>query len=71
MRNCSLSVGQAPHARVYYDFLDKYVDRRDFEMMYMDTDSSYFAISGEELRDIVRPETARRVRRRRGKLAGD
>ena len=40
----------------YYDFLDKYVDRRDFEYCYMDTDSAYFAISGEELRDVVRPE---------------
>ena len=40
----------------YYDFLDKYVDRRDYEHCYMDTDSVYFVISGEELRDVVRPE---------------
>ena len=31
----------------YYDFLDKYIDRRDFELIYMDTDSNYLAISGE------------------------
>ena len=40
----------------YYDFLDKYVDRRDFELIQMDTDSNYMAISGERLEDIVRPE---------------
>ena len=40
----------------YYDFLDKYVDRRNFEFVYMDTDSAYFAIPGEELRDVVRPK---------------
>ena len=56
---CGIAVYQLAKLRMlefYYDFLDKYVDRRDFEMMYMDTDSAYFAISGEELRDVVRPE---------------
>ena len=28
----------------YYDFLDKYVDRRDFELIHMDTDSLYMDI---------------------------
>ena len=40
----------------YYDFLDKYIDRRDFELIQMDTDSNYMAISGQRLEDIVRPE---------------
>ena len=40
----------------YYDFLDKFVDRRDFELIQMDTDSNYMAISGERLEDVVRPE---------------
>ena len=40
----------------YYDFLDKYVDRRDFELIRMDTDSNYMAISGERLEDVIRPE---------------
>jgi len=40
----------------YYDFLDKYLDRRDFELIQLDTDSLYMAISGEWLEDIVRPE---------------
>ena len=30
----------------YYDFLDKYLDRRDFELIQMDTDSMYVAILG-------------------------
>ena len=40
----------------YYDFLDRYFDRRDFELIQMDTDSNYMAISAERLEDIVRPE---------------
>ena len=40
----------------YYDFLDKFIDRRDFELIQMDTDSNYMAISAERLEDIVRPE---------------
>jgi len=31
----------------YYDCLDRYVDRRDFELVAMDTDSNYLAIAGE------------------------
>ena len=40
----------------YYDFLDSYFDRKDFELIQMDTDSNYIAISGKKLEDIVRPE---------------
>ena len=40
----------------YYDFLDRYFDRKDFELIQMDTDSNYIAISPETLEDIVKPE---------------
>ena len=40
----------------YYDFLDKYFDRRDFELIQMATDSNYIAISAGSLKEIVRPE---------------
>ena len=40
----------------YYEFLDFYLDRRDFELIQMDTDSMYFALSRERLEDAVRPE---------------
>ena len=39
-----------------YDFVDKYIDRRDFELIQMDTDSNYMAVSAESLKDIVWPE---------------
>ena len=48
---CGIAVYQLAKLRMlefYYDFLDKYVDRRDFEYCYMDTDSAYFAISEED-----------------------
>ena len=40
----------------YYDFLDRFVDRKDFELIQMDTDSLYMAISGTSLDEIVRLE---------------
>ena len=39
----------------YYEFLDFYLDRRDFELIQMDTDSMYFALSCEKLEDVIRP----------------
>ena len=39
----------------YYDFLDRYFDRKDFEMIQMDMNSNYMAISAERLEDIVKP----------------
>ena len=40
----------------YYDFFDYYFDRRDFELLQMDTDSLYIAWSGENIDDIVKLE---------------
>ena len=40
----------------YYDFLDKYVDRRHSELIQMDADSMYMALSEENLDDVIRPE---------------
>ena len=40
----------------YFDFLDKYLDRRDFQYCEMDTDSAYIAISGPSVESLVRPE---------------
>ena len=39
----------------YYDFLVKYVDKMDFQMMYMDTDSMYMAITKDKFDDLVKP----------------
>ena len=40
----------------YYDFLDPYIDRRDYEVIQMDTDSMYFALSYDTLKEAVKPE---------------
>ena len=40
----------------YYDFLDYYLDRRDYELIQMDTDSLYFAFSYDTLEEAVKPE---------------
>ena len=40
----------------YFDFIDKYLDRSDFQYCEMDTDSAYIAISGESIEKLVKPE---------------
>jgi hypothetical protein len=40
----------------YYDCLDYYCERSNFQYCLMDTDSAYIGISGESLKDIVKPE---------------
>ena len=40
----------------YYDFIDYFVDRSDFQYCMMDTDSAYLAISSDSLGDVVKPE---------------
>ena len=39
----------------YHNFLDKYVDREDFELIQMDTDSLYLGLSSESLEQVVKP----------------
>ena len=71
---CGIAVYQLAKLRMlemYYDFLDKYFDRRDFELCYMDTDSFYIAISGESLDDIVKPEMREKYERDKKKLVSD
>ena len=40
----------------YYNFLDEYFSRQDFESCYMDTDSFYLAINSDSFDEIVKPE---------------
>ena len=40
----------------YYDFLDVYVDRSDFQYCEMDTDSAYMALSGSDLASVINPQ---------------
>ena len=47
---CDIVVYQLAKLRMlelYYDFLDKYFCRQDFELCYMDTDSVYLTMSGD------------------------
>jgi len=40
----------------YHDFLDRFVDRKDFELIQMDTDSLCFALSANKLKEVVKSE---------------
>ena len=39
----------------YYDFMDVFFDRADFQYVEMDTDSAYMGLSSDSLDSIVRP----------------
>jgi len=39
----------------YYDFMDVYVGRQDFEYCEMDTDSAYMAITANSFDDVIKP----------------
>ena len=40
----------------YFDFMDKYLDRRDFQYCEMDTGSAYIGIAGPSIESLVKPE---------------
>jgi hypothetical protein len=41
-------------SRFYYDCIDKYIDRQDFQYVEMDTDSAYMALTGR-FNDLIKP----------------
>jgi hypothetical protein len=41
--------------RFYYDCIDKYIDRTDYQYMYMDTDSAYMALS-DDFEKLIKQE---------------
>ena len=47
----------------YYDFLADYLDRRDYKLIQMDTDSMYFALSYDSLEEAVKPELLKEFER--------
>ena len=56
---CGIAVYQLAKLRMlefYYDFLDKFCDRRDFELIQMNTDSFYMALSANDFDDIIKPD---------------
>ena len=56
---CGITVYQLAKLRMlefYYDFLDKYFSRNDFELCYMDTDLFDLPMSGDSLDEVFRPE---------------
>ena len=46
----------------YYDCIDKYIDRTDYQYMYMDTDSAYMALS-DNFEKLIKPELRKEFER--------
>ncbi len=38
-----------------YDLIDKYINRDDFELLEMDTDSNGFAFSEDNIDNLIKP----------------
>ena len=62
-QNCPLQVASAVYQlaklrmlEFYYDCLDKFVDRSDFQYVEMDTDSAYMAITGDSIETMIKPD---------------
>ena len=50
--HCRIAVYQLTKRQMsefYHDFLDKYLNRQDFELRYMDNDSAYLEMSSDSL----------------------
>jgi hypothetical protein len=59
---CRLDVYWSPCSWFYYDFMDVFVDRSDFQYCSMDTDSAYMALSATSLEEVIKPEMQQRFR---------
>ena len=40
----------------YYHCIDHFLDRADFELLEMDTDSLYMALAGDSVEELIKPE---------------
>ena len=56
--------------KAYYECWDRFVDRKDFWLIQMETDSNYMAISAERLEDIVKPELREEFEAKKERVAG-
>lgn len=51
-----LQLAKLKMLQFYYDFLQRDCDNQKFQMLQMDTDSNYLALSGQSIRDIIKPD---------------
>lgn len=51
-----LNYGKLRMLQFLYNFVDKYIDRSDYELVQCDTDSFYMALSDENIYNLVKPE---------------
>ena len=51
----------------YYDCLDRFIDRKLFQLIQMDTDSFYIAFAGETLDELVYPHLKKEFEKEKGK----
>ena len=53
----------------YYDCLDKFLDRRDFQLIQIDTDSLYFRLSCDSMEEAVSPAILEEFRASKKRMA--
>ena len=52
----------------YHDFIDKCIDRSDYELIEMDTDSNYFALSEDDFEKLIEPELREEYEKEKHKI---
>ena len=54
----------------YFDCIDFYIDRKDFQYCEMDTDSAYIAFSSDKFEDLIKPKLKENFERNKHKWFG-
>ena len=49
----------------FYDFFDKFIDRSDYQMIEMDTDSLYLAFSEDNIEKLIKLELKEQYEKRK------
>ena len=61
-----LQLAKLKMLRFYYDCLDKFINRKDFELLQMDTDSLYFGLSKNSFSESIKPSMIQEYRKQIG-----
>jgi len=63
-----LDLAKMKISQFFWDVLDRYIDRNDYQIFQMDTDSLYFGLSEQCFEDCVKPDLFDEYERRKGDI---
>jgi hypothetical protein len=66
-----LQLAKVKMLEFYYFFLDKYLDRKDFQLMTMQTDRFAIALAGDSIENLLKPELREEFEKDKPKFLAD